>query len=323
MKKIIKILSVLLFFFVICSSPLFAEEVPLPFIGSVAHEENIGWYNIDSDANSHLVIGLPGSGLRLEAFTLATNYPNLGIAYASHVQDLGWTGAVSDGAISGTVGQRKKVEAVTIALTGSNAGLFDIYYRTCVQGYGWLDWASNGRNAGTSNHNFRCEGIEIVVVPKGTGIPGGRTTTPSVEATSRQESVQMQLVNTFRRNAGLPYVTGSYALNKVAQLRVNEIAQRFSHIRPNGLSFETAVKDCFPNYPQAGGEITENISIARTPLMSDPAYSFSYLTTYIQQIDKLLDPSARYFAWAGLPYGRLGYAVQIFSGLDNITFNLY
>lgn len=292
----------------------------LPQITGTAHVQDQGWSDYQSDGN-HIVIGTVGQARRIEAFTLNTNYPGLGLTYDAHVENIGWQSPVNTNEMAGTTGQALRVEAIHLNLTGENASNFTVYYRAHVENYGWLDWAQNGRAAGTSNHAYRCEAFEILIVPAGTAAPGS-TTTPAVEATSRAEATHMILVNMLRKNHGLNLLSGSYALKAVADYRLREIPINATHTRPNGLSYETAVKDVFPNYPTPGGGIIESFIYGRLEIAL-PANSFSIYSAYPHMINIMLDPGARYMSWSGMTHGTSGYAIELFSGLDDIDFANY
>ncbi len=139
-------------------------------------------------------------------------------------------------------------------------------------------------------------------------------------ATSRLEARHMFKVNSYRHGHNMNYVTGDANLKRVADARIQELPVKFSHIRPNGKTYETIVKDVFPNFKGVGGAIIENINIARTPLMTNPEYAFDYLSSNVHQLDIVLTPGAKYMAWASTTTGRLGYSVEIFCGLDRVDF---
>ena len=50
-----------------------------------------------------------------------------------------------------------------------------------------------------------------------------------------------QLVNQQRKNYGVPQLVWNPALNNAVSVRAVEVSQSFSHIRPNGLSFNTTL----------------------------------------------------------------------------------
>ncbi len=319
MKKLLFSLSVIFVGFMIFLAPGFAQDLPTFTVNS--HIQDYGWRTDNSDSNHHILFGTFGEAKRIEAFELAINYPDLGIAYDAHVQDIGWQGTRNGPTTSGTVGMAKQIEGMYFVLIGPNADQFDLYYRTHVQNYGWLDWAKNGQLAGTTNHFYRCEAVEMIIVPKGSPGPGS-TATPMIEANSRVEAQHINLVNNFRKSHGLGYVSGNAALKKVCDARLLELPVKVSHTRPDGRIYETIVKDVFPNYPTPGGGIIESFIFGRTSY-ANPGPAFDCYSAYPHMMDLMLDPAIRYMSWSGRVSGSMGYSLELFSGLDTIDFDKY
>lgn len=65
----------------------------------------------------------------------------------------------------------------------------------------------------------------------------------------------VELVNEEREKAGLNPVTLDAAASSAAMLRSREIVSSFSHTRPNGSSFSTALKEQGISYRRAGENI--------------------------------------------------------------------
>lgn len=315
MKKILNIALVLITLLMLTAVPAFAAG-SLEISGR-AHVQDIGWIDTPADGN-HLLLGTQDQAKRMEAMSLTTNDPNVSINYQTHVQDIGWQNPVSNGQEAGTQGQAKRVECFVVSLTGPNAANYDLYYRTHVENYGWLDWAKAGEHAGTAQHAYRCEALELLALPAGSAAPGA-TTTPAIEASTREEAEHITLVNTLRRNHGLSYVTGDPNLRAVAVARLNELPTKFSHTRPNGTSYNTIVKDVFPNYRLNAGGFEEIIMFGRTSL-AGPTACYDCITAYPHEVDKMLDSSVKYIAFAGKVQGTMGYSIQLLSGLDRIDF---
>lgn len=148
-----------------------------PSVSYRTHVQNEGWQDSKKDGT---MSGTSGKGFRLEGIEvkLDTQGYDLGINYQTHIQNIGWEadterGWKSNGAMSGTEGLSYRLEAIQIKLTGSDASKFDVYYQVHAQNMGWLGWAKNGGSAGTAGYGYRLEGIKIVVVPTGSGMPGG------------------------------------------------------------------------------------------------------------------------------------------------------
>ncbi len=316
MKKIISVLSILLFL-TLLSSTAFAAD---PVLSGRGHLSDIGWTDY-GEGNNHLLLGTTGQARRIEACTINVDYPDLGISYQPHVQDIGWMDPVQSPGEAGTTGQAKKIEAMVFTLTGGNAENFELYSRAHVENYGWLDWAKSGQACGTSNHNYRCEAFEIVIYPKGNGAPGD-TRMPLISASTRDEAGLVYAVNKLRSNNGLKYLSGNATLKAVADLRVGEYAQNLSHTRPNGTSFRTAVRDRFPNYPGNGAGIDE-IGIEGSLSYLNPKAAFDCTLCYPHEVDKYLNPEARWICFSGTQRGSMAYTIQLISGADVIDFDQY
>lgn len=142
-----------------------------PLLTYRAHVQSIGWQDWQQSGET---AGTSGQGLRVEAFSMEIDHPNLGIRYRSRVQDSdNWSAWAQNGENTGTTGQARHIEALQIELTGSEAANYDIYYRVHSRAFGWLDWARNGESSGTEGYNYRIEAVEIQLVPRGAQAPGG------------------------------------------------------------------------------------------------------------------------------------------------------
>ena len=64
-----------------------------------------------------------------------------------------------------------------------------------------------------------------------------------------------KLVNQERKKAGLPSLTLNVKACNAATIRAKEIQQSFSHTRPNGKSFSTALKEANISFSGAGENI--------------------------------------------------------------------
>lgn len=65
----------------------------------------------------------------------------------------------------------------------------------------------------------------------------------------------VKLVNEERAKAGLPALTVQTDITKAANVRAKEIRQQFSHTRPDGSSFSTALKEQGVSYRGSGENI--------------------------------------------------------------------
>lgn len=100
-----------------------------------------------------------------------------------------------------------------------------------------------------------------------TNVPGGSTDAPEInqpedDAESSEDTDSLsyaeqivKLVNTERAKEGLSPLTISLNVQAAAQVRAKEIVTSFSHTRPNGSSFSTALKEQNVSYRGAGENI--------------------------------------------------------------------
>ncbi|MFR1354812.1 MAG: CAP domain-containing protein [[Clostridium] symbiosum] len=87
----------------------------------------------------------------------------------------------------------------------------------------------------------------------------GRTNQPGDAAAQ-----VVNLVNEERAKAGLSPLTADRSVTSAAQRRAREIETNFSHTRPNGSSFSTALSEAGVNYRSSG----ENIAYGQTSASS-------------------------------------------------------
>ncbi|MGC6173860.1 CAP domain-containing protein [Lacrimispora sp. 38-1] len=87
----------------------------------------------------------------------------------------------------------------------------------------------------------------------------GNTNTGSTNSGSTTNKTYTQqvvdLVNAERAKAGLAPLTIDANVEKAANVRANEIQTSFEHVRPNGSSFSTAIKEQNVNFRGAGENI--------------------------------------------------------------------
>lgn len=74
-------------------------------------------------------------------------------------------------------------------------------------------------------------------------------------STSAYAAEVLKLVNQERAKAGLPALKLDKSVEKAANVRAEEIVSSFSHTRPNGTSFSTAIKESGAKFNGAGENI--------------------------------------------------------------------
>lgn len=85
---------------------------------------------------------------------------------------------------------------------------------------------------------------------------GGNTDKPDDNQSESEFAAEvLRLVNEERSKAGLPALVLDQSVEKAANVRAKEIVSSFSHTRPNGTSFSTALKESGASYRGAGENI--------------------------------------------------------------------
>lgn len=278
------------------------------------HCQTYGWLSWKKNGASS---GTTGEAKRLEAIeiSLTGNEYYGGISYRTHVQTYGWeTTPVSNGALSGTSGQAKRLEAIEIELYGQVAYYYDVYYRVHAQTYGWLGWAKNGETSGTSGMGKRLEAIQIKLVPKNADTSqyedGKQSYVKGTLPTTYSQQAQdvLTLVNNERRARGLGELQLDSTLTQAANIRAKEIAESFSHTRPNGTSCFTVLSQVGYSYMAAGENIAAGYASANSVMtgwMNSTGHRENILTSYFGKL------GVGYYQDMSKPYRY--YWVQLFS----------
>ncbi len=107
---------------------------------------------------------------------------------------------------------------------------------------------SNGNGSNTNTGNTNTGNTNT-----GNTNTGNTNTGSTTNKTYTQQVVD--LVNAERAKAGLAPLTIDANVEKAANVRANEIQTTFEHVRPNGSSFSTAIKEQNVNFRGAGENI--------------------------------------------------------------------
>lgn len=187
--------------------------VDMPGISMTAHVQDAGWTAAVGNGG---VLGIAGSGKRIEAYTVsAAGGLSGGIISSAHVQDVGWTAWSQNGEACGTTGRGLRIEAVKFKLTGELERYFDVWYRVYAQQWGWLGWTKNGEPAGTGKRSLRAEAVQVMVRPKGSAAPGS-TWRPYTE----QQALSGHQLTMYNRAQGYSSPTPWLILVDTANTRV-------------------------------------------------------------------------------------------------------
>lgn len=127
-----------------------------------------------------------------------------------------------------------------------------------------------------------------------TPVPDGDTVeTPNETPDSDTDMLASQaqqvvsLVNEERAKAGLPALTVDSKVQKAAQVRAREQATSFSHTRPNGSSYDTALKEAGATYAASGENIAYGQKTAQAVMqawMGSSGHRANILSTRYQKI---------------------------------------
>lgn len=91
--------------------------------------------------------------------------------------------------------------------------------------------------------------------PETPDLPDNTPETPDDGAQSSYEAAVVRLVNAERAKAGLSALTVDAKAQAAAQVRAREQAQSFSHTRPNGSSYSTALTEAGASFRASGENI--------------------------------------------------------------------
>ena len=120
--------------------------------------------------------------------------------------------------------------------------------KNCSNGNG-----SNTNTGNTNTGNTNTGNTNTGNTNTGNTNTGNTNTGSTTNKTYTQQVVD--LVNAERAKAGLAPLTIDANVEKAANVRANEIQTTFEHVRPNGSSFSTAIKEQNVNFRGAGENI--------------------------------------------------------------------
>lgn len=128
------------------------------------------------------------------------------------------------------------------------------------------------------------------------------------ETSSSMTEQVVELVNQERAAAGLSPLTSDSELNKVAQMRAEELVQKFDHTRPNGSSCFSALDEAGVSYFTCGENIAagqRSASAVMDSWMNSPGHKANILSSSYSKIGV-----GFYKASSGYKY----FWVQMFTG---------
>jgi len=146
-------------------------------------------------------------------------------------------------------------QAATVTRTVTVPSYFETAWEQLLAQYGIAKPGSSSNNAGNGlNHN----GNGSNNAGSGSNSTGGMST-----GTSSAAQAVLSQVNAARAQNGLRALTLDANMNRAAAVRAAELAQSFSHTRPNGSRGMTALNEAGVSYRTAGENIASGQQTAQ------------------------------------------------------------
>lgn len=146
-------------------------------------------------------------------------------------------------------------QAATVTRTVTVPSYFETAWEQLLAQYGIAKPGSSSNNAGNGlNHN----GNSSNNAGNGSNSTGGMST-----GTSSAAQAVLSQVNAARAQNGLRALTLDANMNRAAAVRAAELAQSFSHTRPNGSRGMTALNEAGVSYRTAGENIASGQQTAQ------------------------------------------------------------
>lgn len=146
-------------------------------------------------------------------------------------------------------------QAATVTRTVTVPSYFETAWEQLLAQYGIAKPGSSSNNAGNGLHH---NGNSSNNAGSGSNSTGGMST-----GTSSAAQAVLSQVNAARAQNGLRALTLDANMNRAAAVRAAELAQSFSHTRPNGSRGMTALNEAGVSYRTAGENIASGQQTAQ------------------------------------------------------------
>lgn len=146
-------------------------------------------------------------------------------------------------------------QAATVTKTVTVPSYFETAWEQLLAQYGIAKPGSSSNNAGNGLHH---NGNGSNNAGSGSNSTGGMST-----GTSSAAQAVLSQVNAARAQNGLRALTLDANMNRAAAVRAAELAQSFSHTRPNGSRGMTALNEAGVSYRTAGENIASGQQTAQ------------------------------------------------------------
>lgn len=146
-------------------------------------------------------------------------------------------------------------QAAAVPQTATVPSHFETAWEQLLAQYGITKPGSSSNNNGNNSNN---SGNGSNNIGNGSGSTGGTST-----STSSAAQAVLAEVNAARAQNGLSALTLDANMNRAAAVRAAELAQSFSHTRPNGSRGLTALNEAGVSYRTAGENIASGQQTAQ------------------------------------------------------------
>lgn len=134
--------------------------------------------------------------------------------------------------------------------------------------------------------------------------------------TSKVQQALLAEINRMRKSAGISPLKSSSELNSVASVRVKEIANNYSHTRPDGTDFITAFTAVNEKYAAPDNQIGENVVMCSTSGKDTTTVAGNQLQTLKDSADhynRMMSSDFNYVGIASYQIGDKNYVIFEFA----------
>ncbi len=163
--------------------------------------------------------------------------------------------ALLSAAMAGSASLTAQAANITVVRAGNGSGKYQIQSEQYCNSFGKDDLQKLLQEIGRPGSP--CPDVTLPPAGGGTQQPGVKPPVSDGTTDSSLSSAQqvVNLVNEERAKAGLPALTMQADITKAANVRAKEIKQKFSHTRPDGSSFSSALTQQGVSYRTSGENI--------------------------------------------------------------------
>lgn len=145
---------------------------------------------------------------------------------------------------------------------------------------------------------------------------GAEVTKEAAIDTAQIQKALIAEINSMRKKAGISQLKASDELNSVANVRVKEIASKYSHTRPDGSDFMTAFTAVNDKYAAPDNKVAENVVMSSTNGKNNATVAGNQLQTLKdskEHYDRMMSSDFCYVGIASYQVGNKNYVVFEFA----------